>query len=57
MINFPSELNLKVHSHGFLRDQDRDWDLDQENWVVLEPFTLQLNRDREEWVIYPFFRS
>ena len=47
-----------VHSHtGCLRNQDRDWDLDHEEWVVwfyIEPFTLHVNRKMEERVMYPF---
>ena len=41
-----------IHT-GCLRDRDRDVN----EWFYVEPFTLHLNRDREEWAMYPFDRS
>ena len=54
-----------IHN-GCLRNRYTDWGLDQEEWVVWfqeDSFILHLNRDRdlnsdrEELVMYPFFRS
>ena len=35
-------------------DQDQD---EWVEWFYVELFTLLLNRDMEEWVMYPFSRS
>ena len=50
------QLYINGFHTGCLRDRDQEMD-EWVLWFCVEPFILHLNRDKEEWVIYQFFRS